>query len=75
MHTIRRTASAVLVALVLMTVAGLGVFRHLRTDAQGATASTSLLDAPIVPTWCPAKRSASWPAGVPASSLLSSGEA
>ena len=50
MHTLRRTATAVLVAVALLLVAGLGVFRQLRADARGPMASTSALDAPIVPT-------------------------
>ena len=50
MHTLRRTATAVLVAVALVVVAGLGVFRQLRADARGPVPSTSALDAPIVPT-------------------------
>ncbi len=50
MHTLRRTATAVLVALALVVVAGIGVFRQLRADARGPVPSTSALDAPIVPT-------------------------
>jgi tetratricopeptide (TPR) repeat protein len=50
MHTLRRTAIAALIAGALVIVAGLGVFRQFRADARGPIASTSALDAPIVPT-------------------------
>ena len=50
MHTLRRTATACCVAVALVVVAGLGVFRQLRADARGPVPSTSALDAPIVPT-------------------------
>jgi tetratricopeptide (TPR) repeat protein len=50
MRTLRRTATAVLVAGALVVVAGLGVFRQLRADARGPVPSTSALDAPIVPS-------------------------
>jgi tetratricopeptide (TPR) repeat protein len=50
MQTFRRTAIAALVAVALVAVAGLGVFRQLRADARDPVASTSALDAPIVPT-------------------------
>jgi tetratricopeptide (TPR) repeat protein len=49
MRMIRRTAIAVLVALALVVIAGLGLFRQLRADAHGPVVSTAALDAPIVP--------------------------
>ncbi len=49
MRTLGRTAIAVLVAIALVVVAGLGVFRRLRADAHSPVVSTAALDAPIVP--------------------------
>jgi len=49
MRTLRRTAITALVAVVLVVIAGLGVFRQLRADARGPVPTTSALDAPIVP--------------------------
>jgi tetratricopeptide (TPR) repeat protein len=49
MRTLGRTAIAALVAVTLVVIAGLGVFRQLRADARGPVPSTSALDAPIVP--------------------------
>jgi len=49
MHTLRRTAIAVSVAVALVVIAGLGLFRQLRADAHAPLVSTAALDAPIVP--------------------------
>jgi cytochrome c-type biogenesis protein CcmH/NrfG len=49
MQTLRRTAIALVVAVALVVIAGLGVFRQLRADARGPAPSTAALDAPIVP--------------------------
>ena len=49
MRTLRRTAIAVLVAVALVAIAGLGVFRQLRADAQAPLITTAALDAPVVP--------------------------
>jgi len=49
MQTLRRTAIALVVAVALVVIAGLGVFRQLRADARGPVPTTAALDAPIVP--------------------------